>query len=47
MSETVEMVEVKTDPNESSKLYYVCKISNMIVRHSRQDKVTYVCKNIS
>ena len=31
MSEKVDMVEVKTEPNECGKLYYVYKISNMIV----------------
>ena len=43
MSRQVDMVEVKTDPNEPSKLYYVCKISN----HSRKDEITSECKNHS
>ena len=46
MSEQVDMVEVQTEPNDSSKLYYVCKISNMIYsNHSRQDKITHESKN--
>ena len=48
MSEKVDMVEVKTEPSESSKLYSVCKISNMIVsNHSRLYKVTSESKNSS
>ena len=48
MSEQVDMVEVKTEPNESGKLYSVCKISNVIVNnHLRQHKVTYDYKNHS
>ena len=48
MSEKFDMVEVKTEPNEPSKLYSVFKIRNMIaINHSRQDKITFECKNYS
>ena len=46
MSEQVDMLEVKTEPNESGKFYSVFKVSNMILsNHSRQYKVTSECKN--
>ena len=48
MSEQVRMVKVKTDPNDPSKLYYVCKISNMVVsNHSRLYEVSSESKNHS
>ena len=47
MSETVEMVEVKTDSNESGKLYYVCKNTNMVYKHSTNDKFTSESNNHS
>ena len=31
MNGKVDIVEVKTEPNESGKLYYVCKTTNMVV----------------
>ena len=47
MSEQVDMVEVKTEPNESDELFSVCKNTNMVDNHSRQDKVTSESKNHS
>ena len=41
MSEQVDMGEIETKPNESSKLYLVLKISNI----SRKDKVASEIKN--
>ena len=40
MIEQVDMIEVKTEPNESDELYSVCKNIHMIDNHSRQDEVT-------
>ena len=40
MSEQIDMVEVKTETNESDELNSVCKNTNMVNSHSRQDKVT-------
>ena len=40
MSEQVDMVEVKTEPNESNELFSVCKNNNMVENCSRQDKIT-------
>ena len=40
MSEKVDMVEVKTEPTESDELFSVCKNTNMVDNHSRQDEVT-------
>ena len=42
MSEQNYMVEVKTEPYESDYLNSVCKNTNMVDSHSRQDKVTTV-----
>ena len=39
MSEQVDMVEVKTEPNESDELFSKCKNTNMVANHSRQNKV--------
>ena len=39
MSEQVDMVEVKTEPNESNELFSVCKNNNMVENCSRQDEV--------
>ena len=52
MSEQIDMVEVKTEPNESSKLFSVCKNTNMVSKmvvsnHSKQYKVPSDCKNHS
>ena len=44
MSEQVDMVEVKTEPNEFDDLNSVCKNTNMVDSHSRQDKVTIESK---
>ena len=40
MSEQVDMVEVKTEHYESDDLNSVCKNTNIVNSHSRQDKVT-------
>ena len=40
MSEQVDMVEVKTEPNESDEMLSVCKNTNVVDNHSRQDEVT-------
>ena len=39
MSEQVNMVEVKTEPNESDELFSLCKNTNMDANHSRNDEV--------
>ena len=44
MSEQVDMVQVKTETNESDELVSVCKNTNMVVNHSIQDEVTYESK---
>ena len=45
MSKQVDMVEVKTEPNESDDLFFVCNNTNMATNHSRQDEVTSESKN--
>ena len=40
MSEKFDMVEVKTEPNESDELFSVCKNTNFVENHSRNDKTT-------
>ena len=40
MSEQVDMVQVKTETNESDELVSVCKNTNIVANHSRQDEVT-------
>ena len=40
ISEQVDMIEVKTEHYESDDLNSVCKNTNMVDSHSRQDKVT-------
>ena len=47
MSEQVDMVEVKTRPNESDKLFSVCKNTDMVDNSSGQDEVTSESKNHS
>ena len=47
MSEQVDMVEVKTEPNESDELFSVCKNTNMVYNHSRLDEVTSESKTYS
>ena len=41
MSEQVDMVEVKTEPNESDELCSFSKNINMFGNHSRCDKTTF------
>ena len=45
MSEQVDMVEVKTEPNESDELFSACKNTNVVAKHSNQDEVTLESKN--
>ena len=45
MSEQVDMVEVKTELNKSDELFSVCKNTNMLDSHSRNDKSTSESKN--
>ena len=45
MSEQVDMVEVKTEPNESEELFSFCGNANMVDNNSIQDKVTSESKN--
>ena len=40
MSEQVDMVEVKTEPNESDELFSFCKITNVVANHSRNRTTT-------
>ena len=40
MSEQVDMVEIETEPNEYDELFSICKNTNMVVNHSRQDVPT-------
>ena len=37
MSEHVDMVEVKTEPNELDELFSVCKNTYMVDNHSRNN----------
>ena len=45
MSEQVDMVEVKTEPNRSDELFSVCKNTNMVDNHSTNDKTKFESKN--
>ena len=45
ISEQVDMIEIKTEPNESNELVYVCKNTNMVDNHSRENEVTSESKN--
>ena len=47
MNEQVDMVEVKTELNESEELFSVCKNTNMLDNHLTKDKVTSKSKNHS
>ena len=47
MSEQVDMVEVKTEPNESDELFDVCTYTNMFENLSRNEHTTSESKNIS
>ena len=45
MSEQVDMVEVKTEPNESDELFSDGENTNMVDNNSIQDEVTSESKN--
>ena len=47
MSEQVDMVEIRTEPNESDELISICKSTNMIGNHSRKDETTSTSKHHS
>ena len=47
MSEQVDMVDFKTEPNESDELFSVCKNTNMVDNNSKQKEVTSKSKNRS
>ena len=47
MSEQVDMVAVKTEPNESDELFSVCKNTNMVANNSRNEGTTSESKNDS
>ena len=40
MSDQVDMVEVKTEPDESDEFFSVCENTNMVTNHSIQHQVT-------
>ena len=40
MTEHVDIVEVKTEPNETDELFSVCKNNNMVDNNSRNDETT-------
>ena len=40
VSGLVDLVEVKNEPNESEELFSICKNTNIVTNHSRQDEVT-------
>ena len=45
MSEQVDMVEVKTEPNESDQLFSVCRNTNMVRNYSSNDRNISKSKN--
>ena len=45
MSEQVDMVEVKTEPNDSDELFSICENINMVNNHSNPDKTTFQGNN--
>ena len=45
MNEQVDMVEVKTEPNESDELFSVCKNTKMVDNHSQKQNITSESKN--
>ena len=47
MSEQVDMIEVKTEPNESHELFFNCKNTKIVDNHSIQNEVTYESKILS
>ena len=47
MSPQVNMVETKTEPNESDELFSVCEKNNMVANLSRIDKTIYEMNNNS
>ena len=40
MSEQVDMIEVKIEPNESDELFSACKTTDMVDNHSINDRTT-------
>ena len=40
MVEQVDMLEVKTEPNESDELFFDRENTDMVDNHSKQDEVT-------
>ena len=46
MTEQVDMVEVKTEPDESDDFFSDCKNANMVDNYSRTDKSTSESKII-
>ena len=47
MSEQVDMVEVKTEPNESVDLFSVCNNTDMVANHTRHVEFTSESKDHS
>ena len=45
MSEQVDMVEVKTEPNECHEMFSACKNANMVDNHSMIDQTTSKSEN--
>ena len=45
MIEQVDMIEVKTEPNESDELFSICKNTNMVANYSSNDRTTSESKN--
>ena len=45
MTEQVDMIEVKTEPNESDELFSVCKNTNIVGDHQRDATTTYESKD--
>ena len=46
MSEQVDIVEIKTEPNESVELFSVCKNTNVVANYSSHDITTSESKNV-
>ena len=47
MSEQDDMVKVETEHNQSDEFLSICKNTNMVHYHSRQDEVSSESKNHS
>ena len=45
MSEQVDLVEIKTEPNEYDELFSICKNTNMVANYSSNDRTTSESKN--